>query len=435
MSAPARSSGSVAWQAEEGWALEQDAHDPLAWCRGEFELPRGADGRPLVYLCGNSLGPMPRAARELIAAEVDDWSRLGVDAHLEGRTPWYTYHERLREPLARLVGAEPAEVVAMNSLTVNLHLMLVSFYRPAGPRRRILLEEGAFPSDRYAVTSHLLCRGLDPAEALLVAAPRPGEATLRTEDLEAVLAERGGEIALVLLPGVQYFTGQLLDLERITRAARRAGCAVGFDLAHAVGNTVLRLHDWGADFAVWCSYKYLNGGPGSAGGAFVHARHARDASLPRLAGWWGNDPSTRFDMHRNPEFVPVAGADGWQVSNPPILSMAPLRASLDLFDRAGIAALRARSERLTGYLEHLLHRGGGGGLEIIPPREPTARGCQLSFRLPGRARAVYDGLRARGVVGDLREPDVIRVAPAPLFNTFHEVWRAARALSELLQPG
>ncbi len=393
MSAPARSTAPAAYRAEESWALEQDARDPLAWCRGEFELPPGPDGRPLVYLCGNSLGLMPRAAPDLVAAELNDWARLGVEAHLEG----------------------------------------VSFYRPAGARRKILVEEGAFPSDRYALASHLRSRGQDPGEALLIAAPRPGEVTLRTDDLEALLAERGSEIAVVLLPGVQYYTGQLLDLERITRAARRAGCAVGFDLAHAVGNAVLRLHQWDADFAVWCSYKYLNGGPGAVGGAFVNARHARSAALPRYAGWWGNDPATRFAMDRNPEFIPVDGADGWQVSNPPILSMAPLRASLDLFDRAGIAALRAKSERLTGYLEHLVRRAGGELAEIITPQEPAARGCQLSLRIPGRGGAISEGLRVRGVVGDLREPDVIRLAPAPLYNTFHEVWRAAGALSELLQ--
>ncbi|HEV8358687.1 MAG TPA: kynureninase [Gemmatimonadales bacterium] len=436
MSAPARREETRLreFPAEESWALEQDAADEVAWARGEFELPPGPDGRPLVYLAGNSLGLIPRAARALVARELDDWARLGVEAHLEGRTPWYSYHERLREPLARLVGAGPGEVVAMNSLTVNLHLMLVSFFRPAGSRCRILIEDAAFPSDRYAVVSHLESRGLDPADALLVARPRAGEAVLRTEDVEALLAERGAELALVLLGGVHYYTGQLFEMARIARAARRAGAAVGFDLAHAAGNAVLQLHDWDVDFAVWCSYKYLNGGPGAVGGAFVHARHAGDLGRPRYAGWWGNDPRTRFEMHRNTAFVPVPGADGWQLSNPPILSMAPLRAALDLFDRAGMAALRAKSERLTGYLEHLVERLAGGAAELLTPRDPAQRGCQLSLRLGPRARAVVEGLRARGVVADFREPDVIRLAPTPLYNTFHEVWRTGRMLSELLRP-
>jgi kynureninase len=434
VSASLERSPSTADAAREEWALEQDARDPLAWCRGEFELPTGPDGLPLVYLCGNSLGPMPRAARALVSAELEDWARLGVEAHLAGRTPWYSYHERLREPLARLVGAAPGEVVAMNSLTVNLHLMLVSFFRPDGSRRKILIEDGAFPSDRYAVTSHLRSRGLDPAETLLAVSPRRGEAALRTEDLEALIVERGAEIALILLPGVQYYTGQLLDLERLAGAGGRAGSVVGFDLAHAAGNVPLRLHDWGADFAVWCSYKYLNGGPGAVGGCFVHARHGRDAARARYAGWWGNDPATRFEMHRNLEFVPVEGADGWQLSNPPILAMAPLRAALDVFDKAGLPALRARSARLTGYLEQLLDGLPPGRIELLTPREPAARGCQLSLRLAG-ARAVFERLVERGVIGDFREPDVIRLAPAPLYNTFHEVWRAGRVLAELLQQG
>lgn len=421
--------------AREEWARARDAADPLAWCRAEFELPTGPDGAPMAYFCGNSLGLMPRAARGIVEAELDDWARLAVLGHLEGKTPWYTYHERLREPLARVVGARPEEVVAMNSLTVNLHLMLATFYRPVPGREMIVMEEGAFPSDRYAVTSHLDTRGLDPDRALLLVRPRAGETALRTEDLESLLQERGGEIAMILLPGVQFFTGQLLDMGRITLAARGAGCVVGFDLAHAAGNALLKLHDWNVDFAVWCSYKYLNGGPGAVGGCFVHERHGRDRTLPRFAGWWGNDPETRFQMHRNPEFIPVEGADGWQLSNPPILAMAPLLASLNLFERTGMPALRARSEQLTGYLEFLLARLPAGRLEVITPGEAASRGCQLSLRVPRAGRELFDSLRARGILGDFREPDVIRFAPAPLYNTFSEVWRLGRTLHQLLQSG
>jgi kynureninase len=418
---------------EESWALESDARDPLAWCRDRFELPRDAAGAPLLYFCGNSLGLMPKSARALVDAELDDWQRLGVEGHLAGKTPWYSYHERLRDPMARVVGALPGEVVVMNSLTVNLHLMLVSFYRPTASRWKIVMEEGAFPSDAYAVASHVATRGYDPADALLLLRPPAGQAVVRAEDVEALLAKRGAEVALVLLPGVQYYTGQLLDIPRLTAAAHQAGAVAGFDLAHAAGNVPLRLHDWNTDFAVWCSYKYLNGGPGAVAGCFVHRRHAQ-ASLPRYAGWWGNDPSTRFEMHLNPQFVPVAGADGWQLSNPPILAMAPLRAALAVFDEAGMPPLRTKSERLTGYLEFLINRLPAGTAEIVTPAEPSARGCQLSLRAP-RARALCDALRERGIVTDFRPPDAIRVSPAPSYNTFHEVWRLVRELDRLVRTG
>lgn len=366
-------------------------------------------------------------------AELDAWSRLGVEAHFGARIPWYTYSEGLRASLARVVGALPGEVVAMNSLTINLHLLLVSFYRPAGPRRRILIESAAFPSDAYAVASHVAARGIAP-DGVLIARPREGERTLRTEDLEALLAERGGEIAVVWLGGVHYYTGQLLDMERITRAARRAGCLVGFDLAHAAGNAVLRLHEWNVDFAAWCSYKYLNAGPGAIGGCYIHERHGGDSTRPRFAGWWGNDPATRFRMQSTPEFIPLPGVDGWQVSNPSIFAMAPLRAALDLFDRAGMPELRAKSERLTGYLEFLLGRIEATPVDLLTPRDPSARGCQLSLRVRD-AEVLVRALRERGIVTDYREPDVIRAAPTPLYNTFHEVWRFARVLAELLRAG
>jgi kynureninase len=419
-----------AFDAAEAWAMEEDRRDPLAWAREEFALPRDADGTPLAYMSGNSLGLMPNVVPELVRAELEDWARLGVEGHFDARTPWYSYHEAVREPLARLVGASPDEVVAMNGLTVNLHLMMVSFYRPAGGRRLILIEDSAFPSDQYAVATHLRARGQDPKECLLMARPRQGEATLRTEDLESLLARRGDEIALVLLGGVQYYTGQRFAMERVTAAARRAGCVVGLDLAHAIGNVELELHRWGVDFAVWCSYKYLNAGPGAVAGCFVHQRHGENPDLPRFAGWWGNDPATRFRMHLTEEFVPRAGADGWQLSNPPILAMTPLRASLALFDRAGLPVLRQKAIRLTGYLEFLVDQRGAAGLELLTPRDPAQRGCQLSYRVRGGGEPTLKAVRNRGVVADLRQPDVIRLAPVPLYTTFSDVRRAALALLE-----
>lgn len=417
---------------DEAWARAQDATDPLASLPSEFELPRGPDGEPLVYLCGNSLGLMPRRTRELMAQELDDWSHLAVEGHLGARTPWYSYHENCRDPGARLVGARPGEVVMMNALTVNLHLMLVSFYRPTPDRFKVVMETAAFPSDTYAVRSHLATRGFDPDQTLIVLEPRPGEPTIRTDDLETVLRERGGEIALVMLPGVQYYTGQRFDLARITRATHAAGAVAGFDLAHAVGNVPLALHDWDVDFAVWCNYKYVNAGPGAVGGCFVHERHGRNLGIPRFAGWWGNDPATRFRLHLNATFVPREGADGWQISNPSIFSLTPLLASLEQFDRVGMEALRRKSERLTGYLEHWIARLPTGRVRILTPREPRDRGCQLSLYVPQGARTVFDAIRARGIVGDFRQPDVIRLAPTPMYNTFHEVWRVGRVLEELL---
>ena len=418
---------------DESFALALDQADPLAACRQEFEHPRGPDGQPLIYLVGNSLGLMPRAVRGLIEQELDDWSRLGVEGHHQARTPWLHYHEQFRESGARLVGARPGEVVMMNSLTVNLHLMMVSFYRPVGRRTRIVIEEHPFPSDVYAVSSHLRTRGLDPAVHLVTLRAEPGEPTIRTEAIEALFRERGEEIALIMLGGVNYYTGQLFDLARITEAAHRAGAVAGFDLAHAAGNVVLALHDWNVDFASWCSYKYLNAGPGAVAGCFVHERHGRDRSMPRYAGWWGNDPQVRFEMR--PEFEPRMGADGWQVSNPSVFAMAPLRASLDLFDRVGMEPLRAKSESLTGYLEALLLDLPGSPIRILTPSAAAERGCQLSLLAPGRGRWLHDSLRARGIVTDYREPDVVRMAPVPFYNTHHEVWRTVQAVRAALNHG
>ncbi len=423
------SAATVPFRPDEAFALDLDAQDPLRRYREQFLIPPHADGTPLIYFCGHSLGLQPRAVRGLIEQELDDWARLGVEGHFRGRTPWYEYHEQFRESGARLVGGLPSEVVLMNSLTVNLHLLLATFYRPAGRRRKLLIDEPAFPSDLYAAQTHLVQRGLDPAEALLTVGPRPGEHLLRTEDVEAMLQRHGDEIAVVLLNGVNFLTGQWLDMERLTGAAQARGGVVGYDLAHAAGNVPLRLHDWGADFAAWCSYKYLNSGPGAVAGCFVHERHGRNLALPRLAGWWGTDPATRFRLHEQRAFVPREGADGWQVSNPPILALAPLRAALALFDEAGMPALRAKSERLTGYLEYLLDRLPAGRFEVITPRDPARRGCALSVLVREGGRGLVAVLEREGVVCDFREPDVIRVAPVPLYNTFHEVWRFAQVLA------
>lgn len=400
-------------------ALALDAADRLASYRDRFEIPRRPDGEPAVYLTGNSLGLMPKSAVTFVMRELDDWARLAVDAHFEGRTPWYSYHEVFREPLGRLVGALPSEVVAMNSLTVNLHLMMASFYRPEGRRRRILIERSAFPSDTYAVRSQAAWHGLDPDEAVL--------AVDETEVL-GTLEREGDSIALALLPGVQFHSGRVLDVETIARAGRAKGCVVGWDLAHAAGNVPLRLHDWDVDFAAWCSYKYLNAGPGAVAGCFVHERHGARGDLPRLAGWWGNDPATRFRMQLNPTFSPRAGADGWQLSNPPILAMAPLRASLEIFDAAGMEELRAKSVRLTGYLASILDEAPPGAFEVVTPADPEARGCQLSLRFLDRPKERFRALQAAGFVADFREPDVIRVAPVPLYNTFDDVWKLGTLL-------
>ena len=417
------------YEASEDFAKRLDERDPLAKYRDRFALPL-RNGEPVLYVNGNSLGLMPKVTRELVVQELDDWATLAVDAHFAGKTPWFSYHEVFREPGARLVGALPGEVVMMNGLTVNLHLMMSTFYRPTPERHKILIEDGAFPSDTYAVQTQLALHGFDPAHALIRQAPRDGEATLRTEDIVQTIEQRGNEIALVLFPGVQYYTGQFLDVEAITRAAHAKGCRAGWDLAHAAGNVVLHLHDWDVDFAVWCSYKYLNAGPGAVAGCFVHERHGANASLPRLGGWWGNDPETRFQMHEQRDFIPRRGADGWQLSNPSILAMAPLRASLQIFDEAGMESLRRKSVVLTGYLEWLLGRGEEGRFEMITPNEPEARGCQLSLRVLSRPRQTLDALEAAGITADHRPPDVVRFAPVPLYNTFHEVWRLAKTLRE-----
>src|SRR5882672_9399727 len=356
------------FSADEDFAKQLDAEDPLRAFRDKFHLPLGKDGKPLIYFAGNSLGLMPKAAREIVDQELDDWAKLGVDAHLEGKTPWYSYHETLREPTARLIGAKPVEVICMNSLTVNLHLMMATFYRPTKARFKILMEEPAFPSDTYAIKTQIIHHGLDPKDTLILARPRKGEFTIATEDVVDLIEKHADQLAVVMIGAVNFFTGQLCDIAAITKAAQKHGIVAGFDLAHAIGNVPLSLHDWNVDFAVWCSYKYLNAGPGAVAGAFVHERYATNRELPRLAGWFGNDPNTRFRLHLEPDFIPVASADGWQISNPPIFSMAPLRASLAIFDQAGgIGPLRAKSTKLTGYLEFLLTEIGSKKFSVITP--------------------------------------------------------------------
>jgi kynureninase len=426
MASPSKAHAGLNFQADEAFALKMDAADPLRRFRGEFLIPTRADGEPVMYFAGNSLGLQPKKARQIVEQELDDWAQLAVDAHFKAKTPWYSYHEVFRESGARLVGAIPGEVVMMNSLTINLHLMMVTFYQPTAERYRILIDEPTFPSDLYAVKSHARTRGLDPDTVVISAKPRSGEQCIRTQDIEALLEREGKSIALVMLAGVNFFTGQAYDIPRITESAHRHGCVVGWDLAHAAGNLAMRLHDWNVDFAVWCSYKYLNSGPGANAGCFVHERHGKNVDLPRFAGWWGNDPATRFKMQLIPQFTPREGADGWQVSNPPILSMAPLKASLELFDSAGMNALRAKSLKLTGYLRFLVEQNSREDFEVITPHEDEAHGCQLSILVKNQPRQKLKSLEEAGVVCDFREPNVIRVAPTPLYNTFHEIWRFAK---------
>ena len=412
-------------------AAHLDATDPLAAFRQEFHIPPGPDGRPSAYFCGNSLGLQPKVARAAAEQEFEAWERLGVEGHFHGTSPWMHYHETLAAATARLVGAQPLEVVVMNTLTVNLHLLLVSFYRPTAARYKILMEGGAFPSDQYAIESQAHLHGLDPAEVIVELVPRPGEHCLRTADIEAKIAELGDSLATVLLGGINYYTGQVFDMAAIARAGHAVGALVGFDLAHAAGNIELHLHDWDVDFACWCSYKYLNSGPGGTSGVFIHERFANRPDLVRLAGWWGHDPAERFQMKKG--FRPMPGAPGWQLSCGQIFPMAIHRASLGIVERAGgMAVLRRKSELLTGRLERLIHGLGlpASQLEIITPADPAQRGCQLSVLVHQRGRELFEFLAAQGIVADWREPNVIRLAPVPLYNSFEDVERVGTALAQ-----
>ena len=398
-----------------------DQSDPLAHFRERFCMPKISGGEECIYLCGHSLGLQPKSARDFLEQELRDWADLGVEGHFHAKNPWMPYHRLLTEQTAALVGAQPAEVVVMNSLTVNLHLMMASFYRPTAARHKIVIERGAFPSDQYAVKSQIRFYGFDPETSLIELTPREEESCLQDEDILALIEREGDSIALIMMGGVNYSTGQVFDMAEITSAGHRKGCVVAFDLAHAAGNIPLQLHDWGPDFAVWCSYKYLNGGPGCVAGCFVHERHAQSSDLPRYAGWWGHEEKVRFQME--PEFRPMAGAEGWQLSNPPILALAPLRASMDIFAEAGMDRLRAKSVALTGYMEFLLRQGASNKFSIVTPREENRRGAQLSLRLRHHGRAFCEKLAADGIIGDWREPDTFRVAAVPLYNSFEDAYR------------
>jgi kynureninase len=413
------------------FAQEMDQDDPMGKYRNEFHLPIQKNGEPYVYLCGNSLGLQPKSTREAIEQELKDWENYGVEGHLHAKNPWMPYHEFLTNAMAKVVGAKPIEVVVMNTLSVNLHLMMVSFYRPTKTRNKILIEFDAFPSDKYAVESQIKFHGLDPKECLIELKARDGEELIRKEDIEKVIEEQGDDIALIMIGNTNYYTGQFFDMKRITELGHAKGCKVGFDCAHGAGNVELNLHDSGADFAVWCSYKYINSGPGSLGGCFVHERHANDKSLPRFAGWWGHNKETRFGMRDG--FDPIPGVESWQLSNPPILSMAAILASLKIFEEAGISNLRKKAIQLTGYLEYLVDELKDDRIKIITPRNPLERGSQLSIQVKSADKGLFDKITQKGVIADWREPDVIRVAPIALYNSYEDVFRFVEILKSELK--
>lgn len=419
----------TAFETGSNFAEAQDRVDVLAAFRNEFLFPQ-KNGKDSLYFCGHSLGLQPRNVSEALQQELRDWAEYGVEGHFHAKNPWFPYHENVTEKLARVVGAKPLETVAMNSLTVNLHLMMVSFYRPTKSRHKILIEQGAFPSDRMAVESQIRFHGFDPVSSM-IELKADTQGIITEESVLETIRKEGQSIALVMLPGVQFYSGQAFDIKKITEAAVSQGCRVGWDLAHAAGNLHLKLHDWNVDFAVWCSYKYLNSGPGAVAGCFVHEKHAHDKTLPRFAGWWGHIKQTRFQMNKN--FEALAGAEGWQLSNPPIFSLTPLRVSLDLFDRAGIENLRNKSIKLTSYLEFLLRKECGDKIRIFTPEETAYRGCQISFQVnkPLDGKSVFEKLKSEGVFCDWREPNVIRLAPVPLYNRFQDVYDFVRILKSL----
>lgn len=409
------------------FAMRMDAEDPLRQYRNQFLIPASGVRAESIYLAGNSLGLQPRKARSYIEQELDDWARLGVEGHFEAKHPWLPYHENVTEMSARLVGAKPSEVVVMNTLTVNLHLMMVSFYRPTKERYKIVTESGAFPSDQYAVASQAKFHGYDPKDAIIELTPRQGESILRTDDILEVIDREGDKVALIMLGDVNYLTGQAFEVEKIVKAARLKGCQIGLNLAHGAGNLLLKLHDWDVDFAVWCSYKYLNSGPGGLSGCFVHEKHANSFDLPRFAGWWGHNKKERFKM--GPEFDPIPGAEGWQLSNPPIFQLAALRASLEIFDEATMKAIREKSVRITGYLEYLLNQLPDGFCTIITPKNPEERGSQLSIRLSKDPREMLETLKREGAICDFRNPDIIRATPVPLYVKYQDVFEFANILA------
>lgn len=409
-----------AYEATLDYARDQDQVDILYSFRERFLFPQH-EGRDVHYFCGNSLGLQPKSVSYLMQLELDDWAKYGVEGHFHARNPWFSYHHLFSERLAKIVGAQKDEVVATNTLTVNLHLLMISFYRPSGNRYKIIMEAGAFPSDQYAVETQVRMHGYKPEEAIIEIKPREGAYTIEEDDIIAAIEQAGDSLALVMFGGVNYYTGQFFDLERITAAAHKAGAYAGYDLAHAVGNIPLKLHDWDADFACWCSYKYLNSGPGGVGGIFVHEKHLNDPGIFRLGGWWGNDEKDRFKMEKG--FVPQNNAGSWQMSNAPVFNMVAHNASLDIYDKVGMKALREKSEKLTGFTEYLLKQVTHLPFDIITPSDPAKRGCQLSLLFKERGKEVFEELTENGVVADWREPNVIRIAPVPLYNTYEDSYR------------
>ncbi|MCH8902796.1 MAG: kynureninase [Bacteroidetes bacterium] len=414
------------------FARELDNNDPLKEFRDQFYIPLKND-KPLIYFIGNSTGLQPKNVRSAVEQELKDWEVYGLDAHFEAKNPWYYYHHFLSESIGRITGAKPEETVVMNSLTTNLHLMMVSFYQPDGNRNKIMMEAHAFPSDIHAVTSQMILHGVDPKQALIELQPAEGEFINRNEDILQAIEKHGDELAMILIGGVNYYTGQVFDMKSITEAGHKVGAKVGFDLAHGIGNIPFQLHDWDVDWAAWCSYKYLNSGPGGAAGVFVHERHGQDKSLRRLSGWWGTEEETRFEM--SPDFIPQSGAAGWQLSNAPVFPMAIQKASLEVFDNAGFDKLREKSKLLTGYLVYLLNEMGqsNDSFEIITPSNPEERGCQVSIFMKKAGKMVYDKLKEAGVKADWRHPDVIRIAPVPLYNSFEEVWEFASLFASYME--
>ncbi len=421
------------YQNSLAFAKQLDQEDSLAFLRDEFYIPRDANGKEWIYFTGNSLGLQPKMTQKYLQQELDDWANLGVEGHFAAKNPWLNYHEDLSIKMAKIVGAKPIEVTIANTLSVNLHLLMVSFYQPTKTKYKILIESDAFPSDRYAVESQLKFHGFDPAESLVEWKPRNGETLLNLEDLEQIIQNQGDEIALLLIGGLNYYTGQFLDLKRITEIGHSKNCKVGIDLAHGAGNILPNLHDSNVDFAAWCTYKYLNSGPGSLGGIFVHKKHAKNKELPRFAGWWNHNKKTRFNM-RMP-FDVMEGAEGWQLSNPPILSMAAIKSSLDIFDKIGMDALRAKSEKLTGFFEFLIHQLDSDKINIITPKNPSERGCQLSIQVKNADKSLHKKLSANNIITDWREPDVIRCAPVPMYNSFEDVFQMVSILSLTLSKG
>ncbi len=419
----------IEYKLEQKFAEQMDENDPLSSWRKEFYIPQTVTGEKSIYFCGHSLGLQPITVRESIEKVLYEWQKLGIEGYFEGTPAWFSYSESLKSKLAKIVGAQPSEIAIMNTLTVNLHLMLVSFYRPTPEKYKILIEVNAFPSDRYAIKSQMEFHGYDPAIALLEIKPRPGETYIRTSDIEDILAKEGKAIALVFLGGVNYLTGQFFALEKITKQAQERGCLVGFDLAHAVGNVPLALHDWQVDFAVWCHYKYLNAGPGAIAGCFVHEKYTNQFDVPRFVGWWGNEINTRLLMPQT--FQPSSGAEGWQISTPDLLSLASLSASLDIFEQVGMEALITKSRLLTGYLEFLLNNLNNKSLLLLTPATATDRGCQLSIQIKNSQGNLIKQLNAQGIFCDWRSPDILRVAPVPLYNSYTDIFRFIEIIKNL----